>query len=535
MCIMISHFREKVKLKLIFSNKYVTMKTVEKEERIRLLSEAAVGYDNANQSLEGKMKLEIRLNEIRVASLKDFCQLENRYYNGSKPTSFVLQTGVDSQEEFLKELQQTDEALADLDRSAKNWYYRTGLLEAFMEKEKQEELQGISENILGGRSFPQRFENSIWESAYQEGAEKILAEYKTQEKAENRIKNFLVLLLYRIEYYFPKLFKNTKTLSKFPKFVYTGTCGTPEYYFLRLLSFCGCDVYCVHPQKGLHIKAVDWEKNVQWIEKNLELQGKIPAYDIEQIRRKKMQRSSGTPVNQPMIRVAESAAPPAGSACQSQPAPVNLTRPGRNPMGTTNTSLPGSSVPSEKSYEELAGMAGSVVMIVVFDKDKKPFASGSGVLINKDGYILTNFHVVQDAVAYGVKLEEEQELRMTNELIKYHPDNDLALIRIEPVDRPPIPVHQEGKLVRGQRVVAIGSPLGLFNTVSDGIIAGFRQLDDVSMIQFTAPTSHGSSGGALLNLQGELIGVVSAGYDDGENLNLAVDFQVVRSFLHGFL
>ena len=100
----------------------------------------------------------------------------------------------------------------------------------------------------------------------------------------------------------------------------------------------------------------------------------------------------------------------------------------------------------------------------------------------------------------------------------------------------PIPISRGGKrLVRGQKVVAIGSPLGLFNSVSDGIISGFRDMEKVSMIQFTAPVSHGSSGGALLDLYGDLIGIITAGFDDGQNLNLAVDCQTILQFVQGFL
>jgi len=76
--------------------------------------------------------------------------------------------------------------------------------------------------------------------------------------------------------------------------------------------------------------------------------------------------------------------------------------------------------------------------------------------------------------------------------------------------------------------------LGLINTVSDGIISGFRQMNEVSMIQFTAPTSPGSSGGALLDLYGNLIGILTAGFD-GQNLNLAVDYQTVLTFVRGFI
>ena len=136
---------------------------------------------------------------------------------------------------------------------------------------------------------------------------------------------------------------------------------------------------------------------------------------------------------------------------------------------------------------------------------------------------------------YGILLEEETSVFYTDELIKYHQDYDLAVLRMDK-RRQPIPLSIGGqKLVRGQKVVAIGSPLGLFNTVSDGIISGFRQMEKVSMIQFTAPVSHGSSGGALLDMHGELIGLITAGYDDGQNLNLAVDRESILRFVRGLL
>ena len=75
----------------------------------------------------------------------------------------------------------------------------------------------------------------------------------------------------------------------------------------------------------------------------------------------------------------------------------------------------------------------------------------------------------------------------------------------------------------GQNIFAIGSPLGLDNTISQGIISNpNRVVDGLGYIQTTAPISHGSSGGALINDRGELIGITSAGFEDGQNLNLAV-------------
>ena len=89
-------------------------------------------------------------------------------------------------------------------------------------------------------------------------------------------------------------------------------------------------------------------------------------------------------------------------------------------------------------------------------------------------------------------------------------------------------------LTKPQKVVAIGSPLGLFNSVSNGIISGFRKLDGVDMIQFTAPISHGSSGGAVLNMLGEVIGISTAGIDNGQNINLAVGYECINHFIRGF-
>ncbi len=454
------------------------------------------------------MKLEVQMNQSQIASLKEFAALENRYNNGNKPAVFVIQTGVTDESSFLQEIREADEKLADIDKNARAWYFRTGLLESFVEPEKRERYLAMadewlaSKGTLAQRRLPFEFENGLWRETYKEGMCQVLTEYRKQENSPAKVKNFLLLLFSRIENYFPKLFKNTRILSKFPKFVYIGICGTGEYYFLRLLSLCGCDVYCIHLGKKLDIKSDEISFYAQLIKREREFQGKIPAYNPEAIAAR---------------RETERQQEARQTAAQRESA-VKESRDVR-----------------ELSYEELAGMASSVVMIVVYNEKKEPFASGSGVLINNEGYILTNFHVVRGGAAFAVRLEEEEEPRFTTELIKYHPENDLALIRVEPVNRRPISLCSNRKLVRGQKVVAIGSPLGLFNTVSDGIIAGFRKIEEVSMIQFTAPTSHGSSGGALLNLYGELIGIVTAGFDDGQNLNLAVDYETIRGFLRGFV
>lgn len=189
----------------------------------------------------------------------------------------------------------------------------------------------------------------------------------------------------------------------------------------------------------------------------------------------------------------------------------------------------------EKSFEELALLASSVVMITVHDKSGKPFASGSGIMIGKAGYILTNHHVASDGSFYSVMIEGDDKSYPTTEIIKYNPVLDLSVIRIDRT-LAPLPVYNGTKKpVRGQKVIAIGSPLGFFNTVSDGIISGFRVMNNVDVIQHTAPVAPGSSGGALLNMYGEVIGIVTALIDEGQNMNIAVSYEYINLFVKGFV
>lgn len=189
----------------------------------------------------------------------------------------------------------------------------------------------------------------------------------------------------------------------------------------------------------------------------------------------------------------------------------------------------------EKTFEELARLASSVVMIAICDRNRNVLGTGSGIMVGRDGYILTNNHVASGGRFYSVRVEDDDKLYDTDEVIKYNPLLDLAIIRIQR-RLSPIPVYNgRQKLVRGQKVVAIGSPMGLFNSVSDGIISGFRTIRDVDMIQFTAPTSHGSSGGAVLNMFGEVIGISTAGIDEGQNLNLAMGYECINGFIRGFV
>lgn len=210
-----------------------------------------------------------------------------------------------------------------------------------------------------------------------------------------------------------------------------------------------------------------------------------------------------------------------------------ICRPDRKTKEAIDSTAPISNT-SEKNFEELALLASSVVMITVFNRYGEPECTGSGIMIGKDGYILTNNHVIEDGGIFVVKIEDDENVYEADGVMKCNNMLDLAIIRINKRLNP-IPIYKgRKKLVRGQNVVAIGSPLGLFNSVSNGIISGFRKIKDVEMIQFTAPISHGSSGGAVLNMQGQIIGISTAGIDEGQNINLAVTYEDILVFARGF-
>ncbi len=212
--------------------------------------------------------------------------------------------------------------------------------------------------------------------------------------------------------------------------------------------------------------------------------------------------------------------------------PITATKPVTAAKPVMATKSTGSRV--EKSFEELALLASSVVLIAIHGHNGDVIGTGSGIMVGANGYILTNCHVASGGKYYSVRIEEDETVYTTDELIKYNSVLDLAVLRIDRRLEPLTLYRGKQKLVRGQKVVAIGSPLGLFNSVSDGIVSGFRRIDDVDMIQFTAPTSHGSSGGAVLNMFGEVIGISTAGFDNAQNINLAVGYESIEPFIRGF-
>lgn len=170
---------------------------------------------------------------------------------------------------------------------------------------------------------------------------------------------------------------------------------------------------------------------------------------------------------------------------------------------------------------------------------------GSGVIVSPDGYILTNFHVIERASRIRVMLADEtiHEARViTGDQI-----NDLALIKIEPQESlPALPFAGDDDLLLGETVIAMGNPFGLAHTVTAGVLSGknreARYRGEVlyrDILQTDAAVNPGNSGGPLLNVDGELIGINVAVYQDAQqtaqNIGFAVPIRRARALLTDWL
>lgn len=144
--------------------------------------------------------------------------------------------------------------------------------------------------------------------------------------------------------------------------------------------------------------------------------------------------------------------------------------------------------------------------------DEVPRGVGSGFIISADGYLLTNHHVVDGADEIYVTLTDKREFR--GRVIGTDRRTDIALVKIDAANLPRLPIGDSSKLRAGEWVVAIGSPFGLDNTVTAGIVSakGRDTGDYLPFIQTDVAVNPGNSGGPLLNMRGEVIGINSQIY-----------------------
>lgn len=190
----------------------------------------------------------------------------------------------------------------------------------------------------------------------------------------------------------------------------------------------------------------------------------------------------------------------------------------------------------ERAVRELVAEVGEAVVQV-----RTPSGLGSGFFINPEGYLITNFHVIEGETQISVEVYHQRAGQLERRtykqvrIIAMNKFRDLALLRVEDPGAPPfvaVPLGDSDALAVGERVFAVGSPLGLERTVTEGIISTkTREMQGDLYLQTTAQINPGNSGGPLFNLRGEVVGVTNMKISFGEGLGFAIPVKAVRDFL----
>lgn len=464
----------------------------------------------------------VRYNIMDISSLREFLNIKGGINNNRKDVYFIRVVGVNST--FFEDIENADKSFTKMSLDGVCKYNRVKELPKIVFPEDIEYYSKLYNDwVKGGRKridVKASKNNNVGEMLNY-ACNTVLSLFKNCSVNCNEFieKNFMVKLLYQFDKIWEANFSENWNLKLSVKFIVENVLKRQEYFLCYLLTLMGIDVCLLQYKKDLPDELIKLNLSKEIVlgpfsDKNTSIYSPEKYIDSEG----KKEITQETHMNKNVSK---------------SPVLISYHKQSNKKNNLKEDNIKNSE-PLEKNFEELALLASSVVMISIHDDREEIIGTGSGIMIGEKGYILTNNHVASGGRFYSVRIEDDSETYFTDEVIKYNTVFDLAIIRI---DRKlnPLPVYSgQKKLVRGQKVVAIGSPLGLFNSVSDGIISGFRNIDGVDMIQFTAPISHGSSGGAVLNMFGEVIGISTAGFDNGQNINLAVGYEFINNFKRGF-
>ena len=452
--------------------------------------------------------MSVRYNVMNISSVEGFCNIRGGLNNGCKDVYFVRFVGADA------------DLIAKADRllSDGRLYNRVTALPRLASADDADYYSNclrVWKNSGCSRAETKLSRDSSLSETLASALSKTLEVFGNvkQGTSGSMTDNFAVKLLYWFDNVVPE-FRNGYDGKETVKICSDNITKLHDYLFFYMLTLCGFDVLLFQTREDIGTELENLAVSAKFI---------LGAFTNEAV-----------PEYSPVRAVQQESVPAQKQENRAENVCVAIPRRAdRIPVASfVNSASVQNNTAREKSMEELAGLASSVVMIAIHNSRGDVIGTGSGIMISEKGYILTNNHVARGGSFYSVRIEDDDEVYRTDEIIKYNPVIDLAVIRIDRHLKP-IPIYSGKKPVRGQKVVAIGSPLGLFNSVSDGIISGFRLIDNIEMIQFTAPISHGSSGGAILNMNGEVIGISTAGFDAGQNLNLAVSYEYINTFLMG--
>ena len=184
-------------------------------------------------------------------------------------------------------------------------------------------------------------------------------------------------------------------------------------------------------------------------------------------------------------------------------------------------------VKTYSSQEIYKRCAPAVFYIQNYDKNGAAISSGSGFFIDSEGTAVTNYHVLEGVASSRIYTTRKSWYDIVG-IYDYSVEEDWAVIKVDIKESPYLEISKE-KLKGGEQVFAIGSPEGFDNTISEGLVSNpNRILGGQKRIQISVPISHGSSGGALIDKSGKVIGITSGGWYEGQNLNLAIPISVIE-------
>lgn len=163
----------------------------------------------------------------------------------------------------------------------------------------------------------------------------------------------------------------------------------------------------------------------------------------------------------------------------------------------------------------------AVFCIRTYDANGNSYAQGSGFFIDGSGVAVTNHHVLENALSARALLTDGRTLDIAGVLF-YDAGLDYVVLQVEGSGFSTLTVGNSSQVMGGETIYTLGNPMGLTNTITSGIVSNPRRDDYNGMIQFDAPISNGSSGGALINAYGEVIGITTGTITSGQNLNFAV-------------
>jgi len=215
---------------------------------------------------------------------------------------------------------------------------------------------------------------------------------------------------------------------------------------------------------------------------------------------------------------------------------VSTTYPGTSSSGTTIVTT------EEQAIENAVKIASpAVVQINITSVSQNPFGFssgqqeglGSGFIITSDGYVLTNNHVVENATKITVMLKDGREFR--GQVVGTDSTSDVAVVKISGTNLPTVQLGDSSTLTVGQKVIAIGNPYGLSQTVTAGVVSALERNIQASqsetlmgVVQTDAAINPGNSGGPLIDLSGHVIGINTMIYQNAQGLGFSVSVNTAK-------